>query len=221
MIDRARCTGCGRCAQVCRTGALEIIGRKMTVEEVFHELIKDQKYYGAQGGVTLSGGEAMLQREFSLALLDRCREAGIHCALECNGLVPFEDFEAFLPRVDLFLLDYKATQAQVHLAYVGCDNARVLDNLRRLHEAGALILLRCPIIPGVNDDHAHLDAIARLTREFPRLVGAEILPYHKLGVAKAERIGSKCVEFEAPDARQVDQWKQYILEQGGRLINVK
>lgn len=219
-IDRSRCAACGKCETVCPEKALELIGKRMSVDEVMRVLLRDRKYYAPDGGVTFSGGEAMLHREFVLALLERCRAEGIHCALETNGVHSFEKYRAFLPLVDLFLLDYKATDAQVHREYVGCDNAIVLENMRRLHDAGAKVLVRCPIIPGVNDNTDHFDAIARLTLELPDLVGAEILPYHNLGVSKAGRIDVDYMEFETPSREKGEEWKQYILSRGGRLVNV-
>lgn len=219
-LNRSSCTACGRCVEACPQEALEQIGKPMTVDAVMRQLLRDRKYYAPDGGITVSGGEAMLQREFVLALLERCRAEGVHCALETNGVHSFDRYLDFLPLVDLFLLDYKATDARIHREYVGCDNAIVRDNIRRLHDAGAKVLLRCPIIPGVNDNAAHFDAIAGLTRELPGLVGAEILPYHNLGVSKANRIDMDYEEFDVPSREMEAEWKRYIISQGGRLVNV-
>ena len=193
----------------------------MTADEVMRVVRKDQKYYGTDGGMTLSGGEALLQKEFALELMRHCREEGIRVALETSGVHVKETYDAVMPYVDLFLYDYKATDPEVHKRYVGCDNRRILENLRYLHDSGARVLVRCPIIPQVNDNPAHFDAIAQLTKELPNLVGAEILPYHKLGVSKAQRIDTEYQEFEMVDTAVSDGWKQYILSKGGRLVNVK
>lgn len=218
-LEREACILCGKCVRACPNGALSQIGEAMGVEEVFAKVLRDRRYYGEEGGVTLSGGEALLQKEFAGALLRKCHGAGLHCALETNGLHPIADYLAVMPYVDLFLFDYKATDGRVHREYVGCDNVPVLRTLRALYEAGANILLRCPIIPGVNDNAEHFDAIANLTRQMPRLMGAELLPYHKLGVAKARRIGGEAEEFPTPSTQTVSAWKRYILAQGGRLVN--
>ena len=190
-FDRRACEACGKCVDACPVQALDLIGKRMTVDEVMKVVLKDQKYYGEDGGVTLSGGEALMQKDFALELMRRCREHGIRIALETNGVHRKETYDAVMPYVDLFLYDYKATDPEVHKAYVGCDNRRILENLRYLHDSGARVLVRCPIIPGVNDDQTHFDAIAQLTVQLPKLVGAEILPYHKLGVSKAKRIDSE------------------------------
>ena len=218
---RETCVACGKCVDSCPVQALEMIGKRMTADEVMRVVRKDQKYYGTDGGMTLSGGEALLQKEFALELMRHCREEGIRVALETNGVHVKETYDAVMPYVDLFLYDYKATDPEVHKRYVGCDNRRILENLRYLHDSGARVLVRCPIIPQVNDNPAHFDAIAQLTKELPNLVGAEILPYHKLGVSKAQRIDTEYQEFEMVDTAVSDGWKQYILSKGGRLVNVK
>lgn len=220
-FDRTACVACGKCVQVCPAHALELFGKRMTADEVMQVIVKDRRYYRREGGVTLSGGEALLQKDFVLELLRRCQAEGIPCALETNGVHRFETLREVMPYVDLFLLDYKATDPEVHREYVGCGNELVLQNLQKLVENGAKVLLRCPIIPGVNDNMAHFDAIAALTRRFPALLGAEILPYHKLGVSKAKRIDAYYQEFEMVPASVSDGWKRYIVEQGGRLVHVK
>lgn len=220
-FDRSACVACGKCVQACPAHALELFGKRMTADEVMKVIVKDRKYYRKDGGVTLSGGEALLQKDFALELLRRCRAEGIPCALETNGIHRFETLWEVMPYVDLFLLDYKATDPKTHREYVGCSNEPVLQNLQKLLENGAKVLLRCPIIPGVNDNTAHFDAIADLTRRFPALLGAEILPYHKLGVSKAKRIDAYYQEFETVPTSVSDGWKRYIMEQGGRLVHVK
>ena len=175
-FDRRACEACGKCVDACPVQALDLIGKRMTADEVMKVVLKDQKYYGEDGGVTLSGGEALMQKDFALELMRRCREHGIRIALETNGVHRKETYDAVMPYVDLFLYDYKATDPEVHKAYVGCDNRRILENLRYLHDSGARVLVRCPIIPGVNDNQVHFDAIAQLTVQQPKLVGAEILP---------------------------------------------
>ena len=152
-----------------------------------------------------------MQKAFVLELLRCCKDENIRCALETNGAHRFEVYEQVMPYVD----------PDVHRAYVGCPNTLILQNLQKLTAAGARVLLRCPIIPGVNDNAEHFDAIAGLTKAYPRLLGAEILPYHKLGVSKAKRIDTDYQEFETVPTSVSDGWKRYILEQGGRLVNVE
>lgn len=220
-FNRQACVACGKCADICPVQALELIGKHMTVEEVMKVIRKDLRYYKDGGGVTFSGGEALMQKAFVMELLRRCKAEGIHCAVETNGVHRFETYQEVMSLVDLFLMDYKATDPVVHKEYIGCDNRRILENMKRLHDAGAKVLVRCPIIPGVNDNKEHFDAIAQLTTIYPNLVGTEILPYHKLGVSKAQRIDTYYQEFEMVPTSVSDGWKAYILEQGGRLVNYK
>ncbi len=220
-FDRSQCIACGKCVEACPVQALELIGKKMTVDDVMQVVKRDMRYYREGGGVTLSGGEALMQKDFALALLKRLKSEGIHCALETNGVHAYGTYEEVLPYVDLFLFDYKATDPQVHRAYVGCKNDIILENLDKLHRAGAKVLVRCPIIPGVNDNDEHFRAIAQLTQTYPNLVGAEVLPYHKLGVSKAQRIEAAYEEFEMVPASVSDGWKQRIIDLGGRLVNVR
>lgn len=221
VFDRSACVACGKCVDACPVQVLDLIGKRMTADEIMKVVLKDRKYYAPDGGVTLSGGEALLQKDFALELMQLCRKEGIRVALETNGVHRKETYDAVCPYVDLFLFDYKATDREVHKKYVGCDNVRILENLRYLHDRGARVLVRCPIIPGVNDNQEHFDAIAQLTKDLPGLVGAEILPYHKLGVSKAKRIDTEYQEFEMVDSSVSNKWKQYIMSIGGRLVNVE
>lgn len=220
QLLREQCVACGRCAQVCPGKALEVIGSKGNPDQLMAEILKDKRYYATSGGgVTFSGGEALLQLEFTLEMLRRCREAGIHTALETNGTLPFERYRKVLDYVDLFLVDYKLTDEQKHREYTGLGRGAILDNIERLHECGAQVLLRCPIIPGVNDEPGHFGAIAQLTRRFPGLLGAELLAYHNLGVSKADRIGMDYQQFDTPDSGALERWKQQVRDMGGRVFD--
>ena len=160
-----------------------------------------------------------MQREFATAILNGVKAEGVNTALETNGTLPWEYYEEVLPYVDIFLIDYKVTDPEVYKKYVGGDNSKVEENIRRLYASGAKLRIRCPIIPGVNDTEDHFNKIAELTKELPDVEGAEILPYHKLGVSKAARIGIESEEFEMPSNETVAEWKNYIWNRGGRLVN--
>jgi len=219
VFNRSECNACGNCTAGCSVNALELIGKEMTAGEVFDVLIRDKHFYGEGGGVTISGGEALLQKKFVMAICKLCKDSGLHCAIESNGAFSFEIYEDLLSCVDLFMIDYKATDSEIHRNYVGCESERILSNIRKLHDAGAKVLVRCPIIPGINDNDEHFSAIAKLSKDLQNLVGVEILPYHKFGVSKARRIGIEYTEYEMPSADTVGEWKSYIQKQGGRLIN--
>jgi pyruvate formate lyase activating enzyme len=157
---------------------------------VIAEVRKDISFYKKSGGgLTLTGGEPMLQPDFSLELLKAAKAEGIHTCLETCGWGSQRLFQEVLPFVDLFLFDIKATDPETHRRLTGADNALILANLDLLYQNGAAILLRCPLVPGVNDSAEHLAGIAALDRKYPRLLGIELLPYHNIGNMKYERYG--------------------------------
>lgn len=214
------CVATGACVTVCPSGALRLYGSEQSVETVMAEVLKDRAFYAASGGgLTVSGGEPTLQLEFCLALLQAAKAAGISTCVETCGLAPRTSYAALLPLTDLFLFDCKATDPARHEALTGAPNALVLANLRWLHAQGAAIRLRCPLIPGVNDDDAHLRAVAALSAELPGLLGVEILPYHEGGAGKHERLGRPRPCFAAAatdDALQAD-WRATLAIYGCRL----
>jgi len=197
-VDWSKCDACGKCVDACPYGALELCGRVLSVQEAFDELEPDRAYFGIGegGGVTLSGGEPMASFAFVEAFLERKRD--LHVCLETSGYAPMRQFERIASMVDLFLFDIKASSAEKHRELCGTDNAPILDNLRLLHRSGADILLRLPLVPGVNDDAEHLKAIASLLEELPGIRGAQIMPYHSLGSAKEARFGLEGRTLPAP-----------------------
>ena len=182
---REACAACGRCVPLCPNGALELSGREMTVEQVMAELRKDGKYYASSGGgVTLSGGEASLWFDFVRDLLAACREEGFHTALETNGLISPQRLEALLPLTDLFLFDCKHTDPEAHKRWTGAPLEPVLESLAALDRAGAAVILRCPIIPGVNDTEAHFAALREIKARYACIRQAEVMAYHDIGKGK-------------------------------------
>lgn len=180
----------GTFAEACPHGALTAIGRAMTVGEVVDEVLRDEAYYRRSGGgLTLSGGEPLAQPAFALALLQAAKAQGVHTCLDTSGAVAPERIAAAAEVTDLFLYDYKATDPDEHRRLTGVSNRLVLDNLDALYRQGARIVLRCPLVPGVNDTAEHLAGIAALGARYPRLEGVEIMPYHDLGRDKAARVG--------------------------------
>jgi pyruvate formate lyase activating enzyme len=217
LMDFARCTACGNCVDVCQGNALRMIGSEMTVEAVMKEVLRDRAFYERSGGgITLSGGEPMMQLAFSKALLAASKDAGIHTCLETNGAVPQAWYEEIMPLVDLFLFDYKATDPALHKQLTGSSNEQILENLAFLYEQDKAILLRCPLIPGVNDDTIHLDAIAQLHKEYQRLAGIELMPYHNLGVAKSGHIGeiAPLPVVKAATAEMQEAWLMHLRQAG-------
>jgi glycyl-radical enzyme activating protein len=223
MLDRERCRVCGACAAGCYSGALEMIGRDVTVEEVLSEVLRDKPFYEtSRGGMTLSGGEPMQQFSFTEALLSAAQTAGLHCCIETCGFAAPALYERILPNVNLFLIDIKETDEQRHLAYTGQANRLIIENVRMLHDLGAQIILRLPLIPGYNDRAAHFEAVAALIHTLPNLGGAEIMPYHRLGTSKVERLGlgpEGREKSEPPDAEMLAGWHEQFRRLGVSLLN--
>jgi len=158
----------------------EHCGRRVTAREVLETVLRDREFYGETGGMTLSGGEPLMQAAFSLELLRLAKEAGLHTAVETSGYC--EDLTPFLPYVDLWLYDIKLTDSAAHRRWTGVGNELILENLQKLPEN---VILRCPIIEGVNLCREHFAALQALGRPM------EFLPYHPLGLEKAKRLGRK------------------------------
>jgi pyruvate formate lyase activating enzyme len=184
-LDRTRCLRCGKCVEACFNGALELLGEEMTAEQVLAEVCKDEVFYrNSGGGVTFSGGEPLMQPDFLMELLQLSKQRGLHTCIETCGFAPPSVLRRVAPLVDLFLFDLKETDAQRHLELTGAPLAPILSNLQLLQELGASVILRCPMIPTVNDRQEHLDAIAALASGMENVLSVEVMAYHTLGISK-------------------------------------
>ncbi len=225
VLDRTRCTVCGRCAEKCYAGALEIVGRTATVEEVLAEVLRDKPFYETSGGgMTLSGGEPLMQIDFSAALLAAAKREGLHTAVETCGQAAWKCFERIISDVDLFFYDIKETDPASHTEYTGVDGKLILENLRKLHATGADILMRLPTVPGLNDSPEHFKRVADLAASLPGLVGVEIMPYHRLGLSKRQRFGlaeqHDClIDVETPEQETVAEWVSTLRRLGANVVN--
>ena len=208
MIDRSKCTSCFKCTEIV-CGALEGVGRGMSVDEVIKIVLSDSVFYRQSGGgMTLSGGEPLFQPDFSEALLKEAKSAGLHTCVETCGYAVWEIVERIAAYTDIFLYDIKETTPSLHKRYTGVANDLILRNLRRLDEVGKKIILRCPIIPGMNDRDEHLDTIAGLAESLTNIIEINVEPYHPLGVSKCEKLGRKSEtnDIGFPETRTVDKW---------------
>ena len=211
-LDRSRCTLCGECVRGCAYRALQFCGEEMTAAQVLERVLADRDFYGEEGGLTVSGGEPLLQPEFLLELGRLAKEEGLHVCLETSGAVPFRVLEQVAPVVDLFLYDVKDTDEERHLQNVGVPLSLPRENLRKLDAMGKKTLLRCPIIPGINDREEHFAALGQLRRSLENCAGIQLMPYHDLGRGKEGRFGTVTEAFRVPDEEEKALWQQ-TLEQ--------
>jgi len=208
-------------ASLCPTGALEMFGTRMTVNEVLDEVEKDSSFYrNTGGGITLSGGECMLQPDFSAALLAGAHERGINTAIETACNVPWSYVEKVLPHVDTMLHDHKLTIPERHKKWTGASNERILENFKRAYETYPNIdfIARTPLIPGVNADEEHIRSVLAFIRPYKNVIDYELLPYHRFGLGKYELLGEiyELDDYKTPSAELVQQLQAIIDEAFGR-----
>lgn len=189
-INRLRCVLDGACVEACMNDALSLVGKQMTALEVADALMEDAVFFEESGGgVTLSGGEPLMQPAFALEILQQCRRRGIHTALETNLTAPWEVIRTFLPWVDLWMCDLKLADRDRHKEWTGAYNDRIIGNLHNLAGEGVPVILRTPVIPGVNDSEGEIAGICRVAEPLPNLLYYELLEFHTLGFDKFRHLG--------------------------------
>lgn len=202
MFCKERCVSCGRCQNgmeeyfVCFHGAKEICGYPISADRVLEQLLRDKIFFEhSGGGITLSGGEPLYQLDFSLDLLKKAKESGLHTAVETCGFSSCEALEKTAAYTDLFLFDYKETDPIRHKEYTGVENTVILQNLAFLNGLNKQIILRCPIIKGFNDRDEHWKGIAETANRHRHILQIEIEPYHPLGEGKRIALGKSPRKF--------------------------
>ncbi len=184
------CEMCGRCVEVCPAHARQIAGRKITVEALVEEVLRDRVFFEESGGgVTFSGGEPLAQPEFLLAALTECKTHGLHTAVDTCGQARTEHLLAIAPLTDLFLYDIKLMDDTRHQQLTGAPNGLILENLRALSRVHGRIWIRVPLIPGVNDRTSDLEETARFASGLSGIEQVNVLPYHRNGAPKLQRLG--------------------------------
>lgn len=184
-IDRTKCNNCSISAKECVSGAIKVYGQEMSAEEVYHEAKRDIEFYeNSGGGVTCSGGEPLLQADFTSDLFKLCKEDGIQTCLETCGYASFEALDRVLPYTNLVLFDLKVMNEADHRKFTGVANGRILSNLKYLSDKGVSIIIRIPVIPGINDSNENLQCTARYISELDHIKQVNLLQYHRLGESK-------------------------------------
>lgn len=198
-----------------------LLGKKMSVQAVTDVAARDSAYYAnSGGGITISGGEPMMQLNFTHALLQEAKQQGWHTCLDTSGFAAQKAYQRVLPFVDIFLFDIKAHEPWLHKKLTGQENGRLLANLDYLYHQNAAITLRCPLIPGINDNNTHLEFIVTLSQHYPNLHSIELMPYHNMASKKWADIGLPFVLKNKPSANENDkkQWLEFLQEKGVLVV---
>jgi glycyl-radical enzyme activating protein family len=209
-IDRAKCTMCGNCLSACPNSANEMCGKEATPEEIFKIVKRDRIFYETSGGgMTISGGEPSYQSEFTLALLRMAKADGISSAVETCGAGNPDFFKEAHALGATFLYDIKGVDPALHKRLTGADNRIIFENLSMLFDLNADVIIRLPLIPGVNDSENDISLICSfLNRRSPKFRYAEIMPYHNLGVSKEESLGNSPAlsGISTANDETIDRW---------------
>lgn len=217
-LDLHDCVGCGQCAVLC-PGALRLAGKRLSARQVMDFVLRDKLFYRDNGGVTLSGGEPLMQNNFCTSFLMLAKEHKLHTCVETSGYCEYDSLEELRPLTDLFLFDYKESDDARHFAWIGVGNERIIANLMELDARGAQSILRCPIIPGYNDREEHFIKIAELAESMRHVQEIHIEPYHNLGSSKWERLGGKApIDFSMPTNEQIAVWMRSVASHTSIMV---
>jgi pyruvate formate lyase activating enzyme len=220
-FDRNKCTTCGRCVEHCYANALLMAGRYVTVEDVMAVIREDATFYAlSNGGVTLSGGEPLVQDKFAVALLQQAKSEGFHTALDTSGHVDWDVFDRALSFLDLVLYDLKHIDPVIHRQYVGASNRRILLNLRKLSCRRIPLEIRMPIIPTINDTHDHIESTALFLASLKSLQSVRLLAYHRFAASKYRSVGRvDCMpNVPVPTREQLQNIAAHLRSHGLKVI---
>jgi pyruvate formate lyase activating enzyme len=196
-------------------------GTDQSVDEVLHRILRDKPFFDESGGgVTVSGGECLCQPEFTLDLLKRCKDNSIHTAVDTTGFVNWEIIERILPYCDLFLYDLKCMDSVLHKQVIGVPNELILENARKIAQAGARFWIRIPVIPLLNDSEEHFEKYGAFLTEIRDSVDiVQLLPYHRMGASKYDRLlrNEKIFVTELPADALMEARKEQIEGHGLRV----
>jgi pyruvate formate lyase activating enzyme len=216
-INRNKCNSCGDCTQKCPSEALSIAGRIVTVEDILKETDKDAVFYEeSKGGITLSGGEPLLQPSFLDNLLSELDKREIHTAVDTSGYAPHYVIDRIYKKVDLFLYDIKTMDDAKHMKYTGVSNKPILLNLKALARRGSDIAISLPIITGINDDKTNITNTAEFISSLSSIKHVTLLPYHKAGIDKYTNLGKqyKLKSIQPPSSQKIAAIKEQLEAYG-------
>lgn len=218
--NRELCELCFRCTEACFFDALRKVGKIMPVEEILSEVERDREYYvQSGGGITISGGEPLMQHGFTLEILKAAKQAGIHTCIETSGFASGKVIESILPYTDLILYDFKASP-ELHPKFTGVNSKIILENLDLIVNSGKMTEIRCPVVPGVNDTESFFSAIAELSVHLNHQIPFRIMPYHNTGNGKLERFGYQATlnGIDSASDEQIKKWREELSNRGIKSI---
>ncbi len=222
--NRKKCIVCGKCAEVCPKGARKPLVQEADSAEIIAELKKHRLFYQKSGGgITFSGGEATMQTAFLDALSAELYDLGFSLAIETCGLFDFDALLPILRRMDIIFMDLKHMDSETHRTFTGVANERILENMKRLGETGAEIVIRIPVIVGVNATEENIRASAAFVKAHLPQARMELLPYHTFGFGKYEALGLPlpAESFSVPSAEQMRQYKSILAETGVEIADYR
>ncbi|MEM3507401.1 MAG: glycyl-radical enzyme activating protein [Candidatus Bathyarchaeia archaeon] len=220
-IDRKACIKCGDCVKACPSEALTLIGNFMEANQVIEEIKKDFIFYEkSNGGITISGGEPLFQPFFTMEILKLCKKEKIHTAIDTSGYGNWEKIKKILRYTDLVLYDIKHMDPILHEKYTGVKNEIILENALKISkEKNVSLIIRIPIIPTLNDSESNINKLINFIKKFKRLDGIDILPYHKLGIAKYEMLEREyqLKDIQPPNEIGLSRIKSFLEDYGFKV----
>lgn len=222
-FDRIKCTDCGACTKVCHTKAREMSGEELSVEGVLKEVKKDSLFYAnSDGGVTFCGGEPTMQKEFLLELMKASYDESLHITLDTCGYCTHEDFKEFVPYINLFLFDCKLMDSEMHKKYTGKTNVNILENLKYLLMENKHLIIRIPLIQGVNDTNENIECLAQFISLYGKNAtnySIDILPYHEYGKNKYKALEMEYTSYQSYTPQELRE-KVELFEKNNLKVNI-
>jgi pyruvate formate lyase activating enzyme len=220
-IAKEICINCEKCADACPANAKRLIGRRVTVDEVLAEVEKDRLFYRSSGGgVTISGGEPMVQHEFVARLLEKCQERSIHTTIETCGYAKWNQVQNMLRHLDLVLYDIKHMDPEQHVKLTGVSNELILRNAARIAKTNVHMIVRIPIIPGSNDSEDNVESIAKFVVSLITVNTVEFLGYHRLGEPKCQWLGREypMKDVSPPTREHLERLARIVSQYGLNVL---
>lgn len=206
MYYPEKCINCGKCSEGCFSGAKVLCGEKYTVKDLLSKILQDKSYYKNDGGVTLTGGEPLEQASFLKNFIPACKEHKIHVAMESCMFIWDKNI---FSQADYLMSDLKIWDNEKHIRFTGVSNAKIKENILKADELGIPILLRTPVVKGINDTKEEIQNIRNFAKSLKHVVGYELLPYHPLGIPKRKALGMPVEEFSQPEKETMETLKKY------------